>query len=193
MAEIIPDIPAALQATGELLAAEGQRVAIVVLGGAALNLLGIVQHTTRDVDVLALGRLGRRGSRPKLERPNPLPEALRRAAATVARDFGLPPDWLNTGVASQWDTGLPPGLERRVHWRAFGGLHVGIVDRRDLIFFKLYAATDDRGPESVHYQDLLALRPTRKELESAAAWVRGQDPSPGFASALEKLLRHVRG
>ena len=36
------------------LAAEGVEVGIVVVGGTALNLLGIVQRTTNDVDVLAI-------------------------------------------------------------------------------------------------------------------------------------------
>ena len=47
------DIEKALDALGELLTAEGTEFGIVVLGGAALNLLGIVERTTRDVDVLA--------------------------------------------------------------------------------------------------------------------------------------------
>jgi hypothetical protein len=43
----------ALARVGELLAADGEAFALVVLGGAALNLLGIVERATRDVDVLA--------------------------------------------------------------------------------------------------------------------------------------------
>lgn len=188
----IPDIERALAAVGDLLAAEGERAHIVILGGAALNLLGIVHRTTRDVDVLAVASPGAGRGRPKLKRPVPLPEPLRRAAATVARDFQLPPDWLNTDVAGQWDTGLPPGLGKRVQWRSFHSLEVGVVDRRDLVFFKLYAAADSRGPESVHYQDLLALKPSDEELDAAAKWVRAQDPSPAFAGDLQRLLDHVR-
>ena len=40
---------------GELLDAEGARAYVVVVGGAALNLLGVVERPTRDVDVIALG------------------------------------------------------------------------------------------------------------------------------------------
>jgi hypothetical protein len=39
------DIEKALDALGELLTAEGTEFGIVVLGGAALNLLGIVERT----------------------------------------------------------------------------------------------------------------------------------------------------
>jgi hypothetical protein len=186
----IPDIERPLRAVGDLLAAAGQRVGIVILGGAALNLLGVVDRATRDVDVLALAGSGR-GSR--LARPDPLPEALVSAAARVARDLGLAPDWLNAGVASQWETGLPRGLAGRLHWRRYGGLDVGVVDRRDLVFFKLYAAADDTGPGSVHVRDLLALQPSDAQLEAAAAWVRKQDPSPAMATALEQVIAYVRG
>jgi hypothetical protein len=185
----IRDIERPLRAVGDLLAAAGQRVGIVILGGAALNLLGVTDRATRDVDVLALAR----GARSRLARPEPLPAALTSAAARVARDLGLAPDWLNAGVASQWDTGLPRGLAGRLHWRRYGGLDVGVVDRRDLVFFKLYAAADDTGPGSVHVGDLLALRPSDVELTAAAAWVRKQDPSPAMAAALEQAIAYVRG
>ncbi len=40
----------ALQGVGELLARRGDEAAIVVVGGTALNLLGVVERYTRDVD-----------------------------------------------------------------------------------------------------------------------------------------------
>jgi hypothetical protein len=43
------DIENALQAVGELLAADGHRLGIVVHGGAALSLLGIVDRATWSV------------------------------------------------------------------------------------------------------------------------------------------------
>jgi hypothetical protein len=115
-----------------------------------------------------------------------------KAVARVARDFGLPADWLNTQVAGQWDTGLPPGLSKRISWRRYGGLSVGIVDRRDLVFLKLYAAADDVGTRSVHFQDLLALKPSDGELDAAAAWVKKQDASPDFVSVVEKVVANAR-
>ena len=67
-------------------------------------------------------------------------------------------------------------------WRTYGGLEVGLASRYDLIFFKLYAAADQPGPDSVHFQDLLALGPSDEELEAAARWVRDQDPGSDFAN-----------
>lgn len=122
----------------------------------------------------------------------PLPPDLVAAVTTVAQDLGLAPHWLNAGPASQWKTGLPEGLAERVTWRDYGWLCIGLVARYDLIFFKLYAAADDRGPTSVHFQDLVALQPTNDELEQAGEWVRSQDPSPDFAKELAMAINHAR-
>ena len=164
----------------------------MVVGGTALNLLGVVERTTDDVDVLALLQSGGDPVRELLIPPEPLPESLRHAIARVARDYQLPADWMNTVVGLQWDTGLPPGLANRLHWRRYAGLRVGLVDRQDLIFLKLYAAADSGGPSSVHVQDLLALHPSPEELKAAAAWVREQDPTPAFASILAEVMEYVR-
>jgi hypothetical protein len=182
------DIVLALTRVGELLAAAGQPTAIVVLGGAALNLHGYVRRATADVDVVALAQ-GNTISAP----PEPLPEPLRNAVRAVARRMQLPEDWLNTVAALQWRQGLPPGLADRLEWRAFGGaLRVGLVSRYDLIFFKLYAAADENSPRGVHFRDLISLAPTQDELAAAAAWIRTQDPPPGFAGILDATLHHVQ-
>lgn len=178
----------ALAAVGERLAHAGEPCAIVVLGGAAINPLGVVDRATRDVDVLA--RQAPDGK--TIEPPDPLPAALLDAIAAVAHDLGLESNWMNTTVADQWRFGLPPGLEERIEWRAFGGLAVGIVARRDLVFFKLYAAADDTGPASVHVKDLLALRPSDEDLDLAADWVSEQDPSPEFRSTVAKVVAYAR-
>lgn len=188
-----PDsIHRALQLVGELLAARGERIHIVVIGGAAVNLLGFVRRATTDVDILAFAREEGPGPLRLTPPEEPLPKVMRDAAAAVASDLGLDPNWLNTGPASQWSTGLPPGLSGRVSWRDYGGLVVGLVARIDLIHFKLYAAADDRGPESVHFQDLLALSPSDEDLETAARWVREQDTSPEFAAILTQVIDHAR-
>ena len=154
-----------------------------------MNLLGIVERATRDVDILAFTER-REGDRPLLlPPPEPLPEWLQRAIAEVGRDQGLRSDWLNAGPALQWRQGLPGGLENRLQWRRFAGLTVGITSRYDLIFLKLY---DSGGPESVHYQDLLRLQPGAAELEAAASWVRTQDTSPHFADIVSQVVTHAR-
>lgn len=182
-------IEEALRATGELVAASGQRFSIVVVGGASLTVLGIVVRATNDVDVIAVAEKTQAGEI-IFQNANPLPEIIIRAAGTVARDRGLPPNWLNSVVGSQFEAGLPPDLEKGLEWRSYGGLEVGFAGRQALIFLKLYAAADN-SPSSVHTQDLIALRPTAAELAVATKWVVGQDASPEFASIVTKVVEHV--
>ena len=123
-----------------------------------------------------------------------MPETVVRAARAVARDRDLPADWLNTEIAAQWRTGLPPDLADDLTWRRFGGppggLVLGLVGRRTLITLKLFAAVD-RGPRSVHFQDLRALAPTRAELDVAAAQVRTQDESLVFADMVGQVIERA--
>lgn len=183
------DLEKALGMVGELLYADGETVSIVIIGGAALNLLGVVNRTTRDVDVVAMT------SSPgeKLVAPtNPLPAPLLKAVETVARDLDLAPNWLNRGPASQWEIGLPPGFADRLHWRSYGPLHVGIADQLDLVHFKLEAAADQPSAESNrHLEDLLALRPSDSDLETAVAWVKEKNVGPGYHEIVNKVRDYV--
>lgn len=189
------DLTTVLTAVGELLKAEGVQATIVVVGGASLCLLGLVERTTSDVDVIA--RIGSREGRDSakggalIERvlvpPEPMPAPLVRAIRTVARDFSLRSDWMNTDVSLQWRAGLPPSLEHDIDWRSYGALNVGLVGRRTLIALKLFAAVDD-GPRGVHFQDLAALGPTEAEFQDAAAWVRTQDASTVFQHMLGEVI-----
>jgi hypothetical protein len=190
MAQLTDVLPGALAAVGALLWAEHTQVSIVVVGGASLNLLGLIERTTHDVDVIARTE---RGDEPEsaLVPPDPLPGALVRAIARVARDFSLPDDWINTVVARQWTQGLPPWLADDLAWRAYGGLHVGLAGRRTLITLKLFAAVDT-STRSVHAQDLVALAPGDAELGEAAAWVMTQDASPDFPRLIDEIIAHVR-
>jgi hypothetical protein len=184
------DIAVALRRVGELLEASGGRYAVVIVGGAALNLLGVVGRTTRDVDILAFAR--RAGRAWRLDPPPvPIPEQLIAAIRTVGRDMGLADDWLNTGPALQWKQGLPRGLAGRVTWRRFAALHVGIIARPDFIRLKLYAAADDhRGGR--HVGDLVALDPTDAELRAAARWVKTQDAGAAFPKLVDQVVQHLR-
>ena len=179
----------ALQAVGDLLADENERFAIVVIGGAALQLLGIVRRTTHDVDVVAFGHATAPPTR-LIRPPNPLPAPLVRAVRAVARDRDLGEDWLNGGPGGQWDnpSPLPPGFESRVHWQSFGGLEVGIADRFDLVHFKLEAAADHPTSANRHFRDLLALSPTPPELRTAANWVRENNADNGYYASVERVI-----
>ncbi len=126
-----------LVALGEHLAARGERFELVVIGGSALLALGLIDRTTRDVDIVAL----RSGE--DLDKADPLPAALREARDLVARDFSLPTGWLNPGPTDLLRFGLPDGFTQRLLRRDYGeSLVVYLAARYDQIHFKLYAAAD---------------------------------------------------
>lgn len=173
-----------LDALGEQLGAVDYRYELVVIGGSGLLALGLISRATRDIDVLAIS--GAEG----LESADPLPGPLAAASAVVARDFDLPPDWLNGGPSGLLDLGLPRGFLERLERRAYGShLTVCFASRLDQIHFKLYALVD-QGPGK-HESDLRALHPSHDELIAAALWSRTHDPSEGYRGMLNAALAHL--
>lgn len=157
-------VDAALTALGEQLRLAGERYELVVIGGSGLLALGLIDRTTRDVDLVAL----RRGD--ELVDPRPLPQGLLDARDRIADDFGLPENWLNAAPSSLLGFGLPAGFVDRLERRDYGlALTVWLASRLDQIHFKLYALAD-QAPGSKHDLDLRALEPSREELVAAARW-----------------------
>ena len=171
-------------ALSEQLAARGERIELVVIGGSGLLALGLTSRATRDIDVVALlsGR--------SLSKPRPLPPTLIEARDQVARDFDLPEDWLNAAPADLLDFGLPEGFVDRLERRNYGeALTVHLASRFDQIHFKLYAMVDQGAGK--HEADLRELNPTREELLAAARWTRTHDPSEGFREQLLAALAYL--
>jgi Nucleotidyltransferase of unknown function (DUF6036) len=160
MENIGPDqLEIILAAMNDQLAVADASVHLVVIGGSGLIALEAVARATRDVDVVALEEDG------ELVSAEPLPNAVRDAAAIVARDFGLEPNWLNAGPTGLLLHGLPEGFPDRLTSRDFGdALRVSFASRIDQVFLKLYAAADRREPRD--FADLRRLRPTDEELRA---------------------------
>lgn len=179
-------IDQALRLLGERLDYVGASpIGLLVGGAAALNILGLVARTTKDVDVIAVVRP--QEGQAALEKADPLPAYLVEASKQVARDLGLPAGWLNPGPTSLLDFGLPPGCLDRCVERTYGSrLRLFVLSRYDQIHLKLYAAVDQGGGR--HLADLLALAPAADELRAAAHWARTHDSSPGFQQELVALL-----
>lgn len=172
-----------LDAVGSHLESAGSEASIVVVGGAALNLNRLVARTTEDVDVIAMWQDGRL-------RPPRFEQELADAVRRVARDFGLPEDWLNDMAGMQWRAGMPPTLVDDAVWLRFRSLHACVVGRKGLVALKLFAAAD-QGPRSVHAQDLEALAPTDEELAASVDWVETQDIAPEWPRIVQETVRHV--
>lgn len=153
------DIKEALSRVGELLAAEGHEYAIVVLGGAALDLLEMSIETPATSTYWLL--------------LNPVPAARRRLV-----------QWENRPNRCRSRFSAPPKLSPATS----SSTRIGY----DLIFFKLFAAADSGGPNSGHYKDLIALRPSASELSEAASWVETQDASSDFPGILKLAVDRAR-
>lgn len=172
----------ALEMLGSLLEQRGLEYEIVVVGGSALLLMGIIRRPTKDLDVLAVVRHG------EYITAQPLPEELEQAVRDVAGGLGLAPDWLNGGPTALIQSGLPEGFRNRVDTRSYRTLVVHIGSRVDHIFLKLYAAASYWPHEEKHANDLRRLAPSREELLVAARWARSQDVSLPFAGQLANML-----
>ncbi len=158
----------------------GLRLEAIVIGGAALNLLGIASRPTRDCDIL----------HPEL--PAPILEAARSfAVETRGQGEVLRDDWLNNGPASLVDV-LPDGWRERLQ-PAFAGraLLLRSLGRPDLLKSKLFALCD-RGTD---LGDCIALAPTADELSAALSWLEAQDAHPDWPAhvraTLEELARRL--
>jgi len=180
------DIEVALKALNSQLKRIGKKVGLVVCGGTALNALGLVQRTTADVDVVGFAEevedqiVVSRGE---------FPDWLLDSAGKVARDLGLPKDWINDGPTSLVELGLPEGFSERLTKVQIGSsLSVYYISRIDQIYFKLYASADRGG---YHVDDLIKLEPTEKEIVEAAKWTMTHDVSPAFRGIMIDLLRRL--
>jgi len=171
----------ALEVLGNLLTDREQYYEVVAIGGGGLLLLGQIERTTKDLDLVALVRLG------EFIPADPLPPELLRAAFEVGRALNLTHEWFNTGPASLLDAGLRFGVKDRMQTRQYGGLTVHLAGRFDQICFKLYAAID-QGPHSKHFTDLKHLLPTQDELLAAKKWCITQDVSEAFAAEANRVM-----
>lgn len=147
------------------LAARALRLEAVVIGGAALNLLGVVSRPTKDCDIL----------HPALP-PEIIHAAREFAAAMRHRGDLLDDDWLNNGPAALAQQ-LPHGWERRLRV-VFTGTAIVLrcLGRDDLLLSKLFALCD-RG---LDLADCIALAPAAGELEALRPWVESQDLNPDW-------------
>ena len=171
----------ALIMLGQRLAQQKQHYEVVAIGGGSLVLLGYIDRTTKDLDLVALIESGR------LISAKPLPQGLLKEIAAIGSALDLGEDWVNGGPTSLLEAGLPEGFEDRLVIRKYDGLTIHFAGRLDQICFKLYAAID-HGPTSKHFADLKRLEPSHNELLIAQKWCLTQDASIDFSIMLVQAL-----
>ena len=157
----------------DYLAERGLRLEAVVIGGAALALLGIISRPTRDCDIL----------HPELP-PEIIDAAKSFAALMSGEGETLDEDWLNNGPSSLTRL-LPDGWLDRVR-QVFEGASITLhtLGRLDLLRTKLFGLCD-RGSD---IGDCIALSPTAVELSDVLPWLQEQDAHPGWPAHVETTL-----
>ncbi len=149
----------------------------VVIGGAAMQLLGLTDRVTKDCDVLS----------PKIT------TELRNAANDFAKEHQLAENWLNNG-ADSLIRDLPDGWQKNLVALYEGkNLKLFTLARLDFLRSKLYAFVD-RG---IDLQDLLKLRPSKEEIEELRHWLKERDGNPDWPEYVEirlvELIKELYG
>lgn len=165
-----------LERFDDYLAGRGLTLNAVVIGGAALSLLGVITRETRDCDVM----------HPMLT--DEIIEAAKSFAIEMsAQDSPLADDWLNNNPMQVAEL-LPKGwLARSQVVFAGKALTVLSLCRADLLLTKLFAYCD-RGTD---IGDCIALKPSVEELKAARLWVEAQDANTDWPNHVEESLRDL--
>lgn len=147
----------------------------IVIGGAALNLMGVIVRETHDVDFL----------------DPEIPEDVKRASVEFAlknKSLKLnPAEWINNGPASL-KRDLPLGWRDNLQVIFKGeALTLFTLGRLNLLRTKLYAYAD-RGTD---YKDCIALAPTLKELNDCKEWVIKGDASDLWPERVEEIYSRL--
>ena len=145
----------------------------VVIGGAAMQLLGLNERVTKDCDILS----------PKIS------VELKEASKVFALEHGLSEDWFNNGpetlirdLPSDWHENLVPLYSGQ-------GLKLFTLSRTDFLRSKLFAYVD-RGIDLV---DLRQLKPTKREIEVLKDWLKERDGNPDWPGYVEiRLLELIK-
>lgn len=170
----------ALAALGRKLEKRGTGpVSLLICGGSALNISGLLARATADVDVL--GGTGEHGELREM------PDWIFACAEEVAGELGLEAGWLNDAAASVSAVGLPAGILSRATRRSCGRLmEIAIASRMDLIALKCFAALDPKVGRK-HLGDLVDLNPTHEEMSFAGDWLLNRQTSPEFRDMVRRL------
>jgi len=146
----------------------------IIIGGAALSILGVISRQTQDVDVL------------DPEIPDHILEAARDFAKSAQyKSCNLKNNWLNHEVCSLRDY-LRPNWKNRIVPLYIGKcMNIYTLGRLDLIGTKVLAFCD-RGFD---LQDCVDLKITKTELFEILSWVKNYDAHPSWPSYVDSQVK----
>jgi hypothetical protein len=164
---------AALSALGGKLTTQGVNAQVFIVGGAAMTLAYSERRLTKDIDAVF---------EPK--------SVVYRAVAEVAREQGLPGDWLNDAVK-----GFMPGPDPDA--RAvpeIPGIEVSVASPRYLLAMKLMAMRmdEDTGDIKILLREC-GITTAAEAVRLLEGLYRNQEPPPRTRFYLEQLLGPMDG
>lgn len=166
------DIKGALRLLSYYLRKKNEKRSFTICGGASLYLQGIVNRTTRDIDIVGAE----------------IDDILKEAALLVANDMGLKPKWLNSEPKSL-ALDMKSGWENRIFSiYEESNLKVYSISRSDMIFAKFYAYCD----RQKDIEDLVSLKVTIEELNEAAEFTKPKDGHPLWSKHVDEQAKKLK-
>lgn len=146
----------------------------IVIGGAALSILGVITRQTQDVDIL----------------DPEIPDDILRASKEFAKTFQieqttLNENWLNHGPESLRKYLMADWKKRIVPLFIGEAIHFHTLGRIDLIGTKVLAYCD-RGFD---LQDCIDLKISKNELEQVVDWVKNYDSNPNWPTYVDSQIQ----
>ena len=147
----------------------------IIIGGAALSIMGVIDRETRDIDCLD----------PKI------PDEILRAAENFRIEnphLNLAPKWINNGpdtlvreLPTRWRMRIIPIFDGKA-------IRLSTLGRSDLLKTKLFALCD----RDFDFQDCVKMNPSLEELDECFEWVSERDGNPGRRKNVENHFAELK-
>lgn len=147
----------------------------IVIGGAALSIMGVIDRETRDIDCLD----------PKI------PLEILQASENFRSEnphLNLAAKWLNNGpdslvreLPSRWRLRIVPIFNGKA-------IHLSTLGRSDLLKTKLFALCD----RDFDFQDCIKMNPSQEELDKCFEWVSERDANPDWRKNVENHFAELK-
>ena len=169
------DVKKVIEKFDQYLSKKDLKFEAVIIGGAALNIMGVISRLTRDIDCLD----------PKI------PKEILNASVEFSKEnpsMHLMSQWINNGPETLKND-LDKGWYSRIQ-TIFNGQAITFhtLGRIDLLKSKLFAYCD----RDLDFNDCVLMKPTLEELDSCYQWVIERDMNPGWRKNVENHFKKIK-